>query len=253
MSKEARTKARELRLAQVAAARRRRNRVWLAGGVVIVGLLVAIIAVVANTASNGDSSPNSASGQLVTPANLTDTGAIPIGPATAPVTLEIYLDYMCPACGKFEQANSGEIDRLIKAGTVKVQLRPISFLDRTSKGSKYSTRAANAMATVADRAPGSVWAFNTELFNQQPEEGTRGLSDDQIAELARKAGVSRDVADTFTKRTFERWVGNSTDAAFKSGIQGTPTIKINGTEFEGDVYASGPLTQAIEAAAGGAK
>ncbi|MFU8875647.1 DsbA family protein [Micromonospora sp. SL4-19] len=253
MSRGARINARELRQAQVAAARRRRNRVRLAGGVVIVGLLVAIIAVVANTASSGDSSPNSASGQLVTPANLTDTGAIPVGQSTAPVTLEIYLDYMCPACGKFEQANSGEIDRLIKAGTVKVQLRPISFLDRTSKGSKYSTRAANAMATVADRAPGSVWAFNTELFNHQPEEGTRGLSDDQIVELALKAGVSRDVADAFTKRTFERWVAASTDAAFKSGVQGTPAIKINGTVFEGNVYAPGPLTQAIEATAGGAR
>jgi len=258
MSKEARIKTRELRQAQMAAARRR-NRVRLAGGVVIVGLLVAIIAVVVNAASNGDavsngdSSPNSASGQLVTPANLTDAGAIPVGQAAAPVTLEIYLDYMCPACGKFEQANSGEIDRLVKAGTVKVHLRPISFLDRASKGSKYSTRAANAMATVADRAPESVWAFNTELFNQQPEEGTRGLSDEQIAELALKAGVSRDVADAFTERTFERWVANTTDAAFKSGLQGTPTIKINGTVFEGNVYASGPLTQAIEAAAGGTR
>ncbi|MFJ8580952.1 DsbA family protein [Micromonospora sp. NPDC093277] len=252
MSKEARIKARELRLAQVAAARRRK-RVRLAGGVVIVGLLVAIIGVVVNAASNGDSSPSSASGQLVTPANLTDAGAIPVGQATAPVTLEIYLDYMCPACGKFEQANSGEIDRLIEAGTVKVQLRPISFLDRTSMGSKYSTRAANAMATVADRAPESVWAFNTELFNHQPEEGTRGLSDDQIADLARKAGVGGDVVDVFTRRTFERWVATSTEAAFKSGVQGTPTIKINGTVFEGNVYASGPLTQAIEAAAGGAE
>lgn len=253
MSKEARIKARELRQAQAAAARRRRNLTWLVGGVVIVGLLAAIVAVVVNSVSKSDSSSNSASGQLVTPANLTDAGAIPVGPAAAPVTLEIYLDYMCPACGRFEHANSGEIDRLVKAGTVKVQLRPISFLDRTSKGSKYSTRAANAMATVADRAPGSVWAFNTELFNNQPEEGTRGLSDDQIAELAVKAGVTKDVADAFTKRTFERWVADSTDAAFKSGVQGTPTIKINGTVFQGDVYSTGPLTQAIEAAAGGTK
>ncbi|MEU5942573.1 thioredoxin domain-containing protein [Micromonospora sp. NPDC047548] len=253
MSKEARIKVRALRQVQAVAARRRHNRMWLAGGVVIVGLLVAIVAVVVTSVSKGDSSPNSASGQLVTPANLTDTGAIPVGQATGPVTLEIYLDYMCPACGMFEQANGGEIDRLVKAGTVKVQLRPISFLDRASKGSKYSTRAANAMATVADRAPGSVWAFHRELFDRQPEEGTRGLSDDQIAELARKAGVPKDVADAFIKRAFERWVATSTDAAFKSGIQGTPTIKINGMVFQGNAYTPGPLTQAIEAAAGGAK
>ena len=41
-----------------------------------------------------------------------------------------------------------------------------------------------------------------------------------------------------------------TQKAFDSGIQGTPTIKIDGEVFTGDVYSVGPLTQAIESAAG---
>jgi protein-disulfide isomerase len=252
MNTRTRTRTGELRRAQAAAARRRQRQLRLIGGigaVVIVGLLVAIGVVVANSVS-ADETP-SASGQLIAPANLTDTAAIPAGQASAPVTVEIYLDYMCPACGKFEEANGGELSRLITTGTVRVALRPISFLDRTSQGTRYSTRAANAMATVADRAPAAVWAFNTALYENQPEEGTRGLTDDEIATRATKAGVPKDVADAFARRIFEPWVAKSTDKAFTSGVEGTPTIKINGTVFTGDVYTTGPLTRAIEAAASG--
>lgn len=252
VSAQARTRSREVRRAQAAAARRRQRRLRLIGGigaVVIVGLLVAIGVVVVNALST-DKTP-SAGGQLVAPANLTDTAAIPVGQTTAAVTVDIYLDYMCPACGKFEAANGGELDRLIRAGTVRVALRPISFLDRASQGTRYSTRAANAMATVADRAPTSVWAFTTALYENQPKEGTTGLTDDAIATLAAKAGVPRDVVAEFTQRTFEQWVAESTDKAFRSGVEGTPTIKINGTVFTGDAYTTGPLTSAIETAAGG--
>lgn len=242
-----------MRLAQLAEERRKRNRTRLIagiGGVVIVGLLAAIIVVVVNAATKGGTPKAATSGPVVTPANVTPTGAIPIGQASAPVTVEIYLDYICPACGRFEQANSAEIDRLVKAGTVKLELRPIAFLDKQSQGTRYSTRAANAMATVVDRAPGSVWAFNAALYQQQPAEGSRGLTDDQIAELARKAGVPGDVVSAFAARTFEHWVATSTDAAFAAGLKGTPTIKINGKEFTGDPYSAGPLTRAIEAAGG---
>jgi len=40
-----------------------------------------------------------------------------------------------------------------------------------------------------------------------------------------------------------------TQKAFDSGVQGTPTVKIDGEVFEGNVYAVGPLTKAIKSAA----
>ncbi|GAT69858.1 DSBA oxidoreductase [Planomonospora sphaerica] len=164
--------------------------------------------------------------------------------------LEVYLDYMCPFCGRFEQANSTELDRLVAGGTVRLELYPLAFLDRMSSGSQYSTRTANAIATVADRAPGALPAFNTALFAHQPAEGSSGLSDDEIAALARNAGVPQDVADAFTDRLFQPWVETSTAAVFKTGIEGTPTVKINGELFTGDLYTAGPLTAAVTAAKG---
>lgn len=251
MSKQARIKAREIRQAQAMAARRatRRTRLLLgAGAFVIVGLLVAIVAVAAT--SGPDNSPPTAtgpSGTAAAPAPATTGGAIAIGRADAPVKVEIYLDYMCPFCGRFEKANSAEIDRLVQAGKVRVELYPLAFLDRLSSGTRYSTRAANAVATVADRAPASVLAFNTALFAGQPAEGTSGLSDDQLAAMAVGVGVPRAVASAFTDRTFEPWIASATDAAVKAGITGTPTVKINGVLFE-DLYSAGAFGRAVAAA-----
>ncbi|MET9340790.1 thioredoxin domain-containing protein [Nonomuraea sp. NPDC003804] len=250
MTTEARIKSRELRNARAAAERRRKKRTRLVaagGGLIIVGLLVAIVISLINAAGN-DSSPAAQGGKA--PAIATAGGALALGSTAAPVRLEVYLDYMCPYCGRFEQANSRELDKMVADGTVRLELYPLSFLDQASSGAKYSTRAANAVATVADRAPDKVLAFNAALFANQPEEGSRGLSDDEIATLARHAGVSADVVDAFTDRSFEPWITTSTQAVFNTGISGTPTVKINGKVFEGDLSTAGALTAAVTAAKG---
>ncbi|GAB1691819.1 thioredoxin domain-containing protein [Krasilnikovia sp. M28-CT-15] len=251
MGKKQREQSREMRKgrAAVAAAQSGRPR-WpaIAGMVVVVGLLIAIVFTIVRAANNGSSAQPTASGPVVAPSGAAG-GALVSGKDGAPVKLEVYADYMCPYCGRFERANGAEIARLLGEGTVRQYLYPLAFLDEMSNGTRYSTRAANAAATVYDRAPDQLIAFNSALFAHQPAEGSAGLSDEQIADLARQSGVPSPVVDTFTRHVFEPWVAASTQQAFAAGLQGTPTVKINGTVFEGDLYTVGPLTQAITAAA----
>jgi len=251
MSTQSRAKSQEMRRAREAEAQRRKKQQRLftiIGAAVIVALLVAITVVVVKAAS-GDDEPSTGSGAVVPPAGVTDDGGVTVGSADAPVDMTLYYDYMCPACGAFEEANGEELDRLLDDDTVRVELRPISFLDKTSQGTRYSTRAANAFATVVDGAPDKVWDFHTALFADQPEEGSEGLSDEQIASIARDVGVPDAVVERFGDMTYEGWVADVTEKAFDSGISGTPTILIDGEEFEGDPYSTGPLTAAIQAAA----
>ncbi|MFA6575496.1 MAG: thioredoxin domain-containing protein [Nocardioides sp.] len=251
MSKQARIRTQELRKAQEEAARRqagRRRVIMVLGTLVILGLVVAIILAVVK-ATGGDDGPTKALDDVATPRNVTSSGAIPVGEEDAPVTVEIYYDYMCPACGAFEAANSAELDRLIEEGVARVELRPISFLDEQSRGTEYSTRAANAMATVADAAPDSAWDFHNALYADQPQEGSEGLTDEQIGEIAADVGVGSDVVDRFEDGTYSSWVASVTELAFSEGVQGTPTVKVDGEEFDGDLYTVGPLTEAIESAA----
>ena len=253
MSNQTRVRTQQMHRTRQRAAvrdRRRRRLLRVLGGLVVVGLLVAIAAAVWNATAGNDDLPT-VSGAVVKPANLTSDGAIPVGDAAAPVTVEIWFDYMCPACGAFEGANGDELDRLVEEGTARVELRPISFLDKFSSGTAYSTRAANAIATVADAAPDRAWEFHAALYAHQPAEGSEGLSDEQIAAIAADVGVPDDVVATFDAGTHVGWVASATREAFDSGISGTPTVKIDGELFDGDVYSVGPLTEAIETAAAG--
>ncbi|MDR1768136.1 MAG: thioredoxin domain-containing protein [Propionibacteriaceae bacterium] len=186
------------------------------------------------------------------------TGEIPVavngygitmGQPDAKVTVTVYLDYMCPWCGKFEQINGGDLKTLMKDGTAKVELHPISILDQLSAGSNYSTRAANAAITVAKGAPGSFVAFNDLLFANQPSENTTGLSDDQLVEYAKQAGVPDDVSGGFASLANADWVTGAWTAAQSAGVTGTPTILINGSQFSGNFTQAGEVAKAVKAAA----
>ncbi|GAA0958088.1 hypothetical protein GCM10009558_076520 [Virgisporangium aurantiacum] len=255
MGTRSRTRSRERRLALAAAEGRRRvrRRLLAVGGVVILGLVVAIVVSVVKAADDAGDDPGAtttSAGPVVVPSSGTAAGAIVTGQANAPVTVAVYLDYLCPYCGRFEKANAAELDRLIAAGTVRLELHPLSFLDRLSAGTRYSTRSANAVATVADAAPDRVLAVNRALYDRQPAEGGPGLTDDEIAAVAAGVGVPSPVTDRFRLRTFEPWVVAATSAAVDDGVSGTPTVRINGKAFTGDLYTAGALTRAVEAAAG---
>lgn len=252
MSKQVRDRARALREGQAAiAAKRGRPRRWVlaGGGVVVIVLVVAIVVTVINTA--GRDSGRTTVVASVQPANATTAGALTAGDPSAKVKLEVFLDYMCPFCGRFERTNGPDVARLVRAGTVRLEIYPLSFLDKASAGSAYSTRAANAVATVADRAPDKLLGFHQALFDRQPAEGTRGLSDDEIGTLAHDAGVPDAVVERFGGRLFVPWIAACTDKAFAGGISGTPAVRINGVTFDGDLYTTGPLTRAVLAAATG--
>lgn len=148
--------------------------------------------------------------------------------AEAPV-LQVYVDFMCPYCGEFEGANAAELETLRNDGELTVNYHLLSNLDQLSMGTNYSTRAANAAATVANDSPEHFVAFVEGMFANQPEENTTGLTDEQIAQIAVDAGVPQEVADTFAAGTFTDWVTEGTKQAKREGVSGTPTIKLDGS------------------------
>jgi protein-disulfide isomerase len=229
------------------AARRTRHAIraaWVAGLAVIAVMRGVTIWSVAGPGRAG-----AASGALVAPVGATDAGAVLLGDEQAKVTVSIYADFMCPYCGQFERANGTDLADAVSAGTVKLEIHPMAFLDAQSAGTKYSTRAANAFVAVANADPGHALDFYRALYENQPAEGSAGLTDAQLIAFAERAGVPTAVTADFGRQAWVPWVQKITDQAWDSGIKGTPTVKINGEVFTGDVYTAGPLAQAIAAAA----
>ncbi|MFE5310508.1 DsbA family protein [Isoptericola sp. NPDC056605] len=248
--------------------RDRRNRIITLSvlGVALVALGVVVWMILQQGAKNNvDDVPLA---EVTMPSTAQENGGIPVGADNAAGTtnddapvVDVYLDYMCPVCGQFEQTNAADIDEMVAAGDATVVYHPVSILDRLSAGTDYSTRAASAAAYVADKAPDAFPAFHAALFTNQPAENTEGLSDEQLGSYAEEAGAPADVAtaieDGTARQTFGQYVHSATqDATSDEALQnpqsksfGTPTVLVGGERFD-NWGTQGAIGEAVTAAAG---
>ena len=197
------------------------------------------------------------------PQGTTTSGGIPVGPegvagTTAganadAVVVRVYFDYLCPYCALFEEINGPTLRTLRESGEIIVDYHPISILDEASLDSVYSTRAASAAAWLVAEAPETFVAFHEALLANQPAEGTSGLSDAQLADLARAVGAPDAAADAIgdysAYETFAAWVGAATGQAAADLAQlATPTILLDGQQLDHTRYdwtQPGQLERAI--------
>ena len=229
-SADARAAAKAKAQQQVKSGERRTTVIIVAVCLVVIAAFAGIVYFIVNSSKV----PALADAHAPAPAEAT-TGGIPVGATgvagegltDGAVRLDIYIDLMCPVCNQFEQINGADIDELREAGTINVYYHPISILDRASMGTEYSTRAANAVGVVADQDPSHFLDVIAALYANQPEENTTALSDDEIAAVAIGAGVPADVANSFAKGEFTKWVTAATQQASIDGMQGTPTVMVN--------------------------
>jgi len=254
---QAREHARELR--EAAAKRRRRNR-WLIQGSVLVAALAAaavIVIVLMNVVRAPASGPlNMASdgiqfigdGEKVVPVETAGlaAGATPKPTEQDPskgVSIVLYLDYQCPFCKDFETTNGEKIATWVSGGIASVEVHPVAILDGASQGTRYSSRAANAAACVANYEPTLFLGVNAALFANQPPEGTAGLTNREILTvLAAESADSGEITSCVNNEEFRNWVTQAT-ARTKDPLPNsdlaqlaeTPTILVNGHRYLGSL------------------
>lgn len=264
---QAREHARQLR--EIERKRKARNGWLIKGGVLLFSIAAAVVIVLvvssinqaaieaakpkpgpANMISDGIllTADSAGSGEIV----AVPTPAIPAGGKPTPtdpddypdqVKIVTYIDYFCPFCNAFEQTNAEQIGTWVSAGNATLEVHPISILDNQSVGTRYATRAANAMACVANFEPDLYFQASTAMFDSQPAEGTGGLSDNDILSVLFGAGVtSEEIPDCVEDETFSQWVKQATDRTSSplpnselDRVSGTPTVLVNGIQYPGAV------------------
>ncbi|KMO78560.1 DsbA family protein [Mycolicibacterium chlorophenolicum] len=143
--------------------------------------------------------------------------------------VSMYEDFLCPHCGAFEQQFGPTINKLVDAGVIAADYYMVSILDRP-QNQNYSSRAGGAAYCVAEESNDAFRRFHAALYAQQPSEtGTSYPDNARLVEVARQAGAAGTVPECINKGRFVDMVKGLAGA---TGIKATPTIRINGEDYQ---------------------
>ena len=151
------------------------------------------------------------------------------GDPQAPVTIDVYEDFLCPICGAFEDEYGDRLTRAAASGAATVRYHPVAILDGLSDPSGYSTLAAATALCAADA--GVFPAVHESLFATQPAEGGTGWTQGQLLQLGRDLGAGADFTRCLREDGAQRVVAATQQARLDvSGPQGlgTLTVLVNG-------------------------
>jgi len=140
--------------------------------------------------------------------------------------IDIWEDPQCPVCKNFEDANGDYIESLVRDKKATVRFHVLSFLG------DESVRAANASFCAADE--GQYLDFHHALYAvQSPLENSGFWSNQKLIDIANKIGIkSTKFANCVNKGSKIDVVKANYDSMSKYGVQGTPTVFINGKLWE---------------------
>ncbi|WP_102144202.1 thioredoxin domain-containing protein [Mycobacterium hubeiense] len=127
------------------------------------------------------------------PVQVSEDGyGVVAGFADAPVHVEIFTEPQCTHCADLQADFGDEIAGYLNTGQLKVTYRPLTFLD--AEGGDHSARVSNAMFAAADSTT-SATAFQELVQQLWAHQEASAMGDDELASMARDAGVPADVAD----------------------------------------------------------
>ena len=215
---------------------------------VVVGLVVVVFA-------SGVLNPAPAYvGNLIVPLQPTPVGLIDpsnpraIGNPNAPVQVEVWSDFQCPACDEFElNIEPTLISQYVATGKVHLIYRDYAFIDRGAAGGESHQSAAAARC-----AGTKFWPFHDYLFQNQSTTGeNKGtFTAAFLSSVADAVGVDRSAYDACMANGAAATVAEvnaETAQGQAAGVHQTPTIALNGKLMAGGAQPMSAIGPAIDA------
>ncbi len=164
-----------------------------------------------------------------------------IGDPNAPVLVETYEDFLCPHCADFTFELGPVLLDLVKAGTVRWE-----YKYRVIGGSDSLT-ANMAAECAADQ--GKFWEYHEEIFRQYTDNGKVAIFPSNLKKMAADMGLdTKQFNQCLDSKQHLKEIQKIDQEAAARGVNGTPTIFINGQRYEGSRTPEA-FKAAIEAAA----
>ena len=219
----------------------RMQRFGMVGIITVGALLVAFTLIYPNLKSVGEIvtvEPN--------PRPLADGTAM--GDPDAPVVIDIFEDFQCPACRIYtEEVETPIAETYVVTGQVYYVFHHYPFIDSASVN-KESHQAANASMCAAEQ--GLFWEYHDMLFANWNGENAGAFSDRRLITFAETLGLDMDTfTNCFEDNRYRDEIQADYDLGTEMGVSGTPSVFVNGQQITpGFVPGFADVQQAVEAA-----
>jgi len=217
-------------------------------GALLIGL---VIIVAAGGLKFGNSGPAQIEQPPTVYTGLTVSGSS-VGSATAPVVMQVYEDFQCPACESFI---TNELPSLLRdyvgPGTLRIEANDLDIIDRG--GTESLDLAVGAECAAQQNL---YWPYHDVVYWNQGTEDTGYYTPALIDRFATTAGLNMTTFDACvgSPATLQKTVKDRTTAATAAGITSTPTLVVNGQTMVGvqDYSTLSALITQLAAQASGA-
>lgn len=170
-----------------------------------------------------------------------------VGKAGAKKTLELYEDSRCPVCATFEQTVGGTVEKDVEAGKYRIKYVGATFIDDATNG-EGSKNALSALGAALNVSPDAFLDYKKALYSAEfhPEENDdKFAKDSYLLEVADSVPALKSNAE-FRKNveegTFDAWAMKMSETFDKSGVKGTPTLRMDGENVTAEGSQNAPMT-----------
>lgn len=201
--------------------RRDQQRSLLTGILIVVGIAVIITGIVIyrTQASIGD---------ITVPEffNYPASEGAAIGDPNAPVRIEEFSDFQCPACRQFHDLSLAQIlETYVNTGEVYYVYRNFPFLDSQSPGNESQDAS---MAALCAGEQGKFWQYHDMLFANQIGENVGSFARPRLNAIADQLGLDPSFKDCLREGRYADQISADVAAATEAGVRSTPSFLVNG-------------------------
>jgi protein-disulfide isomerase len=148
------------------------------------------------------------------------------GLATAPVTIEEWADFQCPACGQFARATEPQLlSTYVAEGKVKLVFRHFAFLGSESQWAAEASECADEQ--------GKFWEFHDRLYASQAGENRGAFSKDNLKRMGDALGLGPSFAACVDSGRYAQAVRDEVKVGEGRGVKATPTLFVGDRKIEG--------------------
>jgi protein-disulfide isomerase len=200
-------------------------------------LVVGVVAVLAVAAFVYVGNASSRTPVATVPPGVVQNGQV-LGQASAPVTIDEWADFQCPACGMFVRNTEPQLrSTYVANGQVKIVFHDFAFLGAESNW------AAEAALCASDQ--GKFWEYHDKLYASQRGENQGAFTKDNLKKFGSDLGLGPSFAACVDSGKYAQSVRDEQKAGQDVGVKATPTLFVNGQKFEG-VYSYDEMKKIID-------